>query len=193
MADLLPLFIFVFLGLFSPGPNVILLTSSGARFGLNATLPHIVGVVIGVGVVGFLVGLGLGAVLGTVPWARTILTAISALWILYLAFTLWRATGSALSSDQRPFTVYEAAMFQWVNPKIWAVSLAAVSYVPDAAPIWIGGTLALAFSSVNSAVCLFWTLFGQRVARVLTTERRWSAFFKTMALLLAGSAVFLVL
>ena len=48
-----PLYAFVFAGLFSPGPNVILLTASGARFGFRATLPHVFGVAVGVGVIDF--------------------------------------------------------------------------------------------------------------------------------------------
>ncbi len=53
---------FVLFGLFSPGPNVILVTASGARFGWNRTIPHILGIAIGVGVIAGLTGLGLGQV-----------------------------------------------------------------------------------------------------------------------------------
>ena len=56
-----PLYGFVFLGLFSPGPNVVLLTASGARFGFRASLPHLLGVVVGVGGC-------FGFVFGGVPW-----------------------------------------------------------------------------------------------------------------------------
>ena len=58
-----PLYGFVFLGLFSPGPNVILITTSGARFGVVSTLPHMFGVVLGVGVTSGLTGLGIGGLL----------------------------------------------------------------------------------------------------------------------------------
>lgn len=51
-----PLYGFVFFGLFSPGPNVVLLTASGARFGLTRTLPHLFGVVVGVGITAGLTG-----------------------------------------------------------------------------------------------------------------------------------------
>ncbi|MEO1541882.1 MAG: LysE family translocator, partial [Pseudomonadota bacterium] len=58
---------FVFAGLFSPGPNVVLLTASGARFGFRRTVPHVLGVAGGVGITAGLTGLGLGAVLLAYP------------------------------------------------------------------------------------------------------------------------------
>ena len=38
-------------GFFLPSPNVVLLTASGARFGFKATVPHILGVALGMGLV----------------------------------------------------------------------------------------------------------------------------------------------
>lgn len=86
-----PLYIFVFVGMFSPGPNVILLTASGARYGFNATLPHIAGVTIGVGVIAAVTGLGVGALLQQQPQAKSILQIVAALWILWMAYKLWIA------------------------------------------------------------------------------------------------------
>ena len=68
---------FVFLGLFSPGPNVILLTTSGARFGFRATLPHLLGVALGVGFIAFVTGLGLGALIEAFPALRIVLMIIA--------------------------------------------------------------------------------------------------------------------
>ena len=62
-----PLYAFVFAGLFSPGPNVILLTASGARFGFKPTIPHVLGVAAGVGIIAALTGLGVGALLSARP------------------------------------------------------------------------------------------------------------------------------
>ena len=81
--------LFIFAGLFSPGPNVVLLIASGARFGLRATLPHLFGVVIGVGVIGGVVGLGLGGLLMAAPVLEFALLLISVLWILWMAWGLW--------------------------------------------------------------------------------------------------------
>ena len=44
----------------APGPNNIMLTASGANFGLRRTLPHLLGVCIGFPVMALMIGLGLG-------------------------------------------------------------------------------------------------------------------------------------
>ena len=62
-----PLLLFLIVGMASPGPNIIMLVSSAARFGLRPTLPHLIGVVLGVGVIGFVTGLGIGALVLAVP------------------------------------------------------------------------------------------------------------------------------
>lgn len=85
-----PLYAFVFLGLFSPGPNVILLTASGARFGFRATLPHVAGVVIGVGIVAGMTGLGIGAILVAQPTLQYALKIAAAAWIAWMAVALDR-------------------------------------------------------------------------------------------------------
>ncbi|MFT5272104.1 MAG: threonine/homoserine/homoserine lactone efflux protein, partial [bacterium] len=81
---------YVFFGLFSPGPNVVLLTASGARFGFKATVPHILGVALGVGIIAGLTGLGVGVLILTVPWLIFGLKVIATLWILWMAWGLWQ-------------------------------------------------------------------------------------------------------
>lgn len=194
MADLIPLFGFVFFGLFSPGPNVILLTASGARFGFRRTLPHVFGVALGVGIIAGVTGLGLGALLHAFPVLTVILKVAACLWILWMAYKLWTAdpTKKKASPDQ-PFTFVQAVLFQWVNPKIWAVSLSAMAYVTDMTPIAQVGHLAVTFSSINLGVCLFWTWAGTLLSFLLSNPAAWRIFMRVMAVALAGfsMAVFL--
>ena len=120
-----PLYIFVFAGLFSPGPNVILLTASGARFGFRRTLPHVFGVALGVGITAGLTGFGIGALLNAMPGLRFVLQIVAAGWILYMAWKLWVAQAAAKPEEagDRPFTFIEAILFQWVNPFFFYFSL----------------------------------------------------------------------
>ena len=190
-----PLYAFVFLGLFSPGPNVILLTASGARFGFRATLPHVVGVVLGVGVVAGLTGLGIGALVMAAPALQMALKLIAALWIGWMALALWRSSAKGPgAAHARPFTVAEGTLFQAVNAKLWAVALAAASgYGAGLGPIGEGARLAVAFSGLNLFVCLFWSFAGALLALLLTTPAAWRLFARIMALGLGASAMMVFL
>ncbi|MBJ3761569.1 LysE family transporter [Maribius pontilimi] len=185
-----PLYLFVFAGLFSPGPNVILLTASGARFGFRRTVPHILGVALGVGITAGLTGAGIGAILEELPALEWSLKIVAAGWILWMAWTLARrASRPRDGARDRPFTLVEAILFQWVNPKVWAVALAAASgYAAGLGPMGEGARLALAFAGINLAVCLFWTWAGHLLALLLQSARAWRLFLRVMAAALALSA-----
>lgn len=185
-----PLYGFVFLGLFSPGPNVILLTASGARFGFRATVPHLLGVAVGVGVTSGLTGLGIGAMLIAAPVLELTLKVIASTWILWMAWGLWTAQRKTAQAKARPMTFIEAILFQWVNPKVWAVALAAASAYPTGqGPLAEALRLATAFSGINLGVCLFWTGAGALLAYLLSTPLAWRIFNRVMAVALAGFSV----
>ncbi len=193
MAEFLPLIGFVFFGLFSPGPNVILITTSGARFGFQRTLPHIIGVALGVGIIAAVTGIGIGALITAHPALGGVLKIIAGLWILWMAYNLWRADPAKKRETDRPFTILQAILFQWVNPKVWAVALSATAYVATLAPMQQALTLAATFSSLNLGVCIFWAVAGSLLAYLLTNPAAWRIFMRVMALALAGFSVLLFL
>ena len=176
---------FVFFGLFSPGPNVILLTTSGARFGFRRTVPHLLGVALGVGVIAFVTGLGLGALIEAAPSLRIVLMVLAALWILWMAWKLWQAKPVQAKDTDRPFTFTQAVLFQWVNPKIWAVATSALAIIPDLPPMTQAVTLALTFCATNLCVCLFWTYAGSLLKTLLSDPAKWRIFMRVMAVALA--------
>ena len=184
------LYIFVFLGLFSPGPNIILLTASGARFGFRATLPHVLGIAVGVGIIAGLSGLGLAALFLAMPRLAFSLKIVAAAWILWMAWGLLKSAAQPEGpGDAKPFTFLQAVLFQAVNPKIWAVALAAsAGYSVGRDPLSEAIRMATAFMGINFAVCLFWTFAGTMLAFILSTPRAWQAFRLVMGLLLAASA-----
>ena len=189
-----PLFLFVFAGLFSPGPNVLMLTASGARFGFRATLPHLLGVALGVGVIAGATGLGIGATLEARPGLELTLKAIAAGWILWMAWRLWQSSAKPGDPRSRPMRFHEAVLFQWVNPKIWAVALAASAGYPGGlAPMGEALRLGLTFSCTNLFVCFFWTAAGTLLRTLLAEPRAWRHFARIMAVLLAISAVMVFL
>ncbi|KIT17012.1 LysE family translocator [Jannaschia aquimarina] len=185
-----PLYLFVFAGLFSPGPNVILITASGARFGFHATVPHICGVVVGVGVTSAVATFGLGALLVTIPALKFTLQVGAAAWILWMAWKLLVSAPGQEGGHGRPFTFVEAVLFQWVNPKAWAIALAAVAgHSLGLPPLLEAARIASAFSGINLFVCVFWAIAGSLLAYLLTTPIAWRMFTTVMAIALSASAV----
>ncbi len=193
MTEYLSLIGFVFFGLFSPGPNVILITASGARFGFQRTIPHVIGVALGVGVIAAVTGIGVGAIIATQPTLAIVLKVIASLWILWMAFNLWRSDPSKTKESDKPFTFIEAVLFQWINPKVWAVALSATAYVALLAPIDQATTLAITFSTLNLGVCLFWATAGSLLSYLLTNPTAWRIFMRIMALALCGFSVLVFL
>ena len=187
-----PLYPFLLFGLFSPGPNVVLLTRSGARFGIIASAPHLFGVVLGVGIIAGVVALGLGAIILAQPTLQLALKILSGGWILFMAYQLWQSTPKASGDAERPMTFVEAVLFQWVNPKIWALAFAVMGAFPsEAGPLGEALRLATAFSGTNLLVLSFWTSFGTLLARLLNTPSAWRLFNRVMASALAVFAIML--
>jgi len=185
---LLALALFAFVSSITPGPNNLMLMASGANFGFRRTIPHMMGVALGFVFMVLLVGAGLVQVFDTYPISYLVLKIGSVVYLLWLA---WKIAHSApINSDDessRPMTFVQAAAFQWVNPKAWAMALTAISaYTPDqtlSAILLVG----LVFGAINLPSVSSWTVLGQQMARVLTNPRRLSLFNWTMATLLVAS------
>ncbi len=81
-------------------------------------------------------------------------------------------------------------LFQWVNPKVWAVALAASGgFALGLGPVQEALRLAIALSGINLFVCIFWVYSGELLARLLTSDRAWRTFRIVMATGLALSAL----
>ena len=169
---------------------MILITASGARFGFQRTIPHVIGVALGVGVIAAVTGIGIGALITAQPALGIVLKVIASLWILWMAYNLWRADPAKNKETDRPFTFIEAVLFQWVNPKVWAVALSATAYVATLAPVQQAISLAATFSTINLGVCFFWATAGSLLSYLLTNAAAWRIFMRIMAL---GLCIFSVL
>jgi len=60
----------------TPGPNNIMFAASGANYGIRKTLPHMLGVNLGLGSLHLLMGLGLGAVFLNFPLLQQVLKVV---------------------------------------------------------------------------------------------------------------------
>ncbi len=191
----LPLIFFVFAGLFSPGPNVVMLTTSGARFGFRRTVPHLLGVPVGTGLLAAASAFGLGAVFTVLPSLKLAFQIAAAVWILWLAWkTAQAGRATARAEGDAPFTFLQAVTFQAINPKVWAVALAAAAGFSLELPIAAEALrLFLVFAVINLGVCLFWAAVGHTLARFLSSPVVWRWFMLMMAALMACSALLIFL
>ena len=128
LQTLLAVLIFSTVMAFTPGPNNAMLASSGSRFGLARTLPHVAGVTLGFPVMIFLVGVGLASILLASPMLQLAMKSISCAYLLWMAFQIARSSGGKNSRGKdRPLTCLQAAAFQWINPKAWMMAVGAIS------------------------------------------------------------------
>ena len=184
----LALALFAFVSSITPGPNNLMLMASGANFGFRRTIPHMLGVALGFVFMVLMVGVGLVQVFDAFPVSYTVLKVVSVLYLLWLAWKIANAGPAEASGDSgTPMTFVQAAAFQWVNPKAWAMALTAISaYTPEqtmTAILLVG----VVFGAINLPSVGSWTVLGQQMARFLTNPRRLIAFNWTMAGLLVAS------
>jgi len=185
---IIPLATFAFVTSITPGPNNLMLMASGANFGFRRTIPHMLGVALGFVFMAFLMGIGLAELFDEFPWLHTVLTVVSIAYLLWLAWKIAHAAppepGAAKGT---PLTFLQAAAFQWVNPKAWAMALTAVTiYAPGDTALAILAVAAV-FGAINLPSVSTWCLLGQGMQRILTDHKRLLVFNWTMALLLVLS------
>lgn len=181
--------LFAFVSSITPGPNNTMLMASGANFGFRATHSHLLGVIIGFFVLVLAVGLGLGGLFAAYPPLHDILAAVGAIYLLWLAWKIATAKGiGAGVSRDRPQTFLQAALFQWVNPKAWAMALGAVTaYAPREGYVANVVVVALVVMVVNAPCVASWAGFGVALRRFLDRPAILRGFNLAMAALLVAS------
>lgn len=191
---LLALLGFAFATTWTPGPNNMMLAASGATFGWRATLPHAMGVALGFPVMVFLIALGLGEIFQRSPAFRAGLAWAGFAVMLWLAWRIATADAAKARTRARPLHFHEAAAFQWINPKAWAMAIGvSATYARGAEPVLEAAIAAAAFVLAGLTSSQGWAVFGAGMGRVLGTGMRLRVFNVTMGLLLAVSALWLVL
>lgn len=179
---------FAFVTTVTPGPNNLMLLASGANYGFRKTLPHMLGIVIGLSGLILVVGGGLMALLDAYPVLKMGLSAASVIYLLWLA---WKVASAApfKNNDEKgaPMTFLQAAAFQWVNPKAWAMGLSAITlYAADTTLLSVF-VVACVFAVISFPAISIWAWFGMVVRQWLTSHLRYRVFNIAMAVLLVGS------
>ena len=189
-SNLSALALFAFVTSVTPGPNNLMLLASGANFGFRASIPHLLGISTGVLILLVSVGLGLAELFSLWPWAESVMKAVGALYMIYLAWRIASASPPDGSSarESRPMRYVGAFAFQWVNPKLWLMALSVFSvYVPGSGGFSLVLAVAVLFSVINLPTISVWALGGARLRHLLTDQRRVKVFNLSMAALLLAT------
>lgn len=139
---------FVVVSLGTPGPNNLMLASSGLSFGFRRTVPLLLGIQIGFQALLVAVASGFGVVFERYPGAHWVLKILGSAYLLLLAYKLWRASALGTSAMERPLGFLKGAIFQLVNPKAWMTTVSAVgAYTATGEDYWpsVGLLIALFF------------------------------------------------
>lgn len=194
MIELMPLLTYSVVMSSTPGPNNLMLTTSGANFGYRRTLPHILGLSLSHAPQIFVCCMGLGALFTAFPMLHQALRIVGAALLLYLA---WRLASSAVGKQelQRPFSFWQAAAFQMVNPKSWVKSITvATAFMPPGMGLLQAALWASVISALVSLPCIsMWALFGVAIRGWLADPLRRRIFNAIMAASLVVLAIMLLM
>jgi threonine/homoserine/homoserine lactone efflux protein len=190
--QMLALTVFATVSSGTPGPNNLMLMTSGVNFGMKRSMPHLLGITLGFSFMIFCVGMGLQTMFTVIPQLETILRYVGTAYLLWLA---WKIANSGPVGEgkmsAKPMGFWGAAAFQWVNPKAWFMAISAITTYASSAG---GGTqlskvllVVLIFGTINLPLVACWGLFGSAMRRFLQDPKKLRIFNITMALLLIAS------
>ena len=187
--------LFATVSAFTPGPNNIMLATSGANFGFRASIPHILGVSVGFISLVIAAGFGLGSLFATFPDLYDIMKIISFVFLIYIALRIGSAGRTQTQRPNEPLRFWQGAMFQLVNPKGVSVIISSVTAYTSSATAVASEVFVLfvVFALVTVGSTFTWTLFGLVIRKVLNTQKRLRLFNITMASLLLVSLLPVVL
>ena len=193
-----PLMVMLFVASITPGPNNLMLMLAGTRFGFAQTVPHLLGVTGGTVLVICITCAGLGTLMLGHPRIVDCMSVACALYLLWMATQLLglggRAAGHGNPAAQvRPMRLHEAAMFQFVNPKVWTMAVAAAGIAarfpfPPAVSMTV---VALTTAIVNSPCIALWAACGKVMRRQLDDARTRRIFDGSMSMLVAATAIWI--
>lgn len=180
-----------------------MLMSSGALFGWRRTLPHLAGILLGFAVVMTSAIFGLGTLVEKWPWLMVLVRILGAAWLAYMSVRFFKAALRPVTHDAdlqqpavaRPLNLFEAVLFQWVNPKaiILAVS-AAGAYIALAESVWQRALIIVGVFFVTGVIgCTSWMVAGDVLNRFMSSGRTAPYINGAMGLLILATAAIILI
>jgi len=186
---LLGLMAYVMVTTITPGPNNLILLSSGANYGFRRTLPLMLGIVLGFSFMIIIVGVGIMRLFEIFPNSKLIMIWVSLAYTLYLAWVI--ASAKAIGETESPqlMSATQGALFQWVNAKGWVMALSAITLYAPSNTMSSVLIVAFIFAIIGTPCVGIWALAGVQVRRFISSYKRIRIFNIVMAFLLILSVL----
>lgn len=177
----------------TPGPNTLMSMSNAGRKGFRRALPFNFGIWAGFSVVMILCAVFCGTLSALIPRIRLPMTIAGALYMLYLAWNIFRR-GSSMEAQGNQSGFLGGLALQFVNPKIYLYGILSMEvyilpYYQNQPLTLLGFALLLALIGFIFTLC--WAAFGSVFRRVFSHHGR--IVNTIMALLLVYCAISLFL
>jgi threonine/homoserine/homoserine lactone efflux protein len=174
----------------TPGPNNVMLTTTGLNFGVRRGLPHLLGICVGFPVMLALIGLGFATLFQLYPVLHVAIKIAGIIYLFYLAWKIAVSSGGVGEvSQSKPISFWQAAAFQWINPKAWVMgssALAAYTTLDDSFFLQVL-IICITFTLITLPCAGLWLVFGAGLQHFLKNPRHLKIFNVVMALLLIAS------
>ncbi|MGP9229245.1 LysE family translocator [Yersinia pestis] len=169
---------FLWVAAITPGPNNMLLTSTGANFGFMRSIWLMLGIMLGMQSMLLLVAFGVGSLILIYP-------------SLHLALKIATSAYEKLDTNvapAKPLRLYQGWLLQFLNPKAWLMGLGSVASFSMAGAAYNHSILmiSLGMFMVNLVAGIIWLGFGTLIGRLLGSRRAWFTFNISMGLLTAA-------
>jgi threonine/homoserine/homoserine lactone efflux protein len=174
----------------TPGPNNIMIMTSGLNYGIKSSIPHLLGICFGFPAMVIMVGLGFSVVFEMYPVLHELIKVLGVAYLLYLAWLIATSSPTSLDAENaRPLSFIQAALFQWVNPKAWVMATGAVSAYTSISSDIFSQVIIIAFAFFIVAFpCVgIWLVFGVCLKKYLHSPKHQKVFNLSMAILLIAS------
>ena len=195
LEQLLALAVLAFVGSFTPGPNNMIATVTGANHGFRAALPHVFGVPFGFASMLIAGALGVAALLLTSPFIAALLKWAGIAYLLFISWELARPQVTGEESNRpvmKPLSFWQSAAFQYANPKAWMLVVAtAGSFVASNATIARIAIIVSLFSIAAMGSLITWAWVGAALRNWLSMGSRMRIFNVAMGALLVATALWL--
>jgi len=181
------LILFAFTATITPGPNNIMMMTSGVHFGIKKSIPHLLGIAFGFPSMVMLIGFGFNIVFKQYPFLHELIKILGIVYLMYLAWKIAVAQPSTMDSKStKPLSFIKAALFQWVNPKAWVMASGAISAYTIQGVGFMHQVMIITLTFFIMAFpCVgTWLFFGVGLKRYLQNTRHQKVFNFSMASLL---------